>query len=241
MLDLRPDLARRPEIPAAATVGGLAFTTAYAPGAVAARADRAERACALAAADEERRRVVRDLHDGAQQRLVHTMLVLELALQALDHDADEARALIRAALEQSHATNAELRELARGVVPLTLREGGVEAGVRALAEQAPVRVDVDVAVPRLPPAVEATAYFVVAEALTNVAKHARARTARVTVALDGRLLRVEIRDDGVGGADPAGCGLRGLAERVAALGGDFDVAAPYGVGTRIRAAMPVLG
>jgi signal transduction histidine kinase len=224
---------------------GLAFTASYVPGLIAdrarVRAEYAARARALGAADEERRRVVRDLHDGAQQRLVHTVVLIKLAQQAVERGDSDALALLAEALDQALGATVELRELARGVVPPILRRGGLRAGVQMLAERSPVPVAVDVSVGRLPATVEATAYFVIAEALTNVAKHARARAAGVTAALDGDVLQVQIDDDGIGGADPGGSGLIGLADRLIALDGKLSVTDAPGTGTRIAATIPVLG
>jgi signal transduction histidine kinase len=133
----------------------------------------ASRGRIVAAADEERRRVVRDLHDGAQQRLVHTVVVLKLARQVLEKGADDAPAFVTEAINQAEQANTELRELAHGILPRVLMHGGLRAGVDALAARMPVPVDIDVSVRRLPAPIEATAYLVVAEALTNVAKRAR--------------------------------------------------------------------
>ena len=152
-----------------------------------ARSELAEsRARIVAAADEERRRVVRDLHDGAQQRLVHTVITLKLARQALERGDDAALDHVTAALDNAQATTAELRELAHGIMPSALTRGGLHAGVEALASRMPVPVENGVEVERLPGPVEATAYFIVAEALTNVAKHARARPRRRRGASRGR-------------------------------------------------------
>jgi signal transduction histidine kinase len=203
---------------------------------VASALSRCLRLFLLRAQAEERERIARDLHDGAQQRLVHTVLALKLAQKVLD--PGEARALVDEALEEAQAANAELRELARGVRPPVL-SGGLEAGVRALAERTPVPVDVDVYVGRLPAPVETAAYFVVAEALTNVAKHAQARAARVTARRTGGVLHVEVSDDGVGGADPNGTGLKGLRDRVAAFGGELEIAPARASGTRIAVAIPL--
>jgi signal transduction histidine kinase/ketosteroid isomerase-like protein len=207
-----------------------------------ARADvGASRARIVAAADEERRRVVRDLHDGAQQRLVHTIITLKLADQALDGDLAAARTRITEALEQAERATHELRELSHGIMPGVLTGGGLRAGVEALASRAPVPVDVDVSVGRLAATVEATAYFVVAEALTNVSKHARATGAAVSARIDDHTLRVAVRDDGVGGARAEGSGLVGLRDRLAALGGRLDVASPAQGGTLVAAAIPLSG
>jgi signal transduction histidine kinase len=198
----------------------------------------ASRARLVAAADEERRRVVRDLHDGAQQRLVHTVITMKLVRRALENGDDAAR-LVDDALDQAERANVELRELAHGILPAVLARGGLRAGVEALASRTPVPVDVAVSVDRLPAAVEATAYFVVAEALTNVAKHSRARRAEVAARVEGGTLLVQVRDDGVGGARRIGSGLVGLGDRVAALDGRLRVDSPPGEGTLLAADIPL--
>jgi signal transduction histidine kinase len=199
----------------------------------------ASRARVLAAGDDARRRVVRDLHDGAQQRMVHTILTLQLATRALrEHDA-MAESLVAEALDQAEQANAELRELAQGILPSVLTQGGLLAGVNALVSRIDVSVTVDVSTQRLPLAIEASAYFVVAEALTNVIKHSKAQEAVVRAGLDGPALLVEVRDDGVGGANRDGAGLVGLDDRVAALGGALRVESPAGGGTLIAATLPV--
>jgi signal transduction histidine kinase len=201
----------------------------------------ASRARIVAATDEERRRVVRDLHDGAQQQLVHTIITLKLASGALENDEHTAPALVSEALEHAEQANAELRELAHGILPAVLSRGGLRAGVDALASRMPVPVDIDVPVGRLPTTVEAAAYFVVAEALTNVAKHARAGRAAVTARIENGTLGVEVRDDGVGGARAAGSGLLGLADRLAALDSELRVESPADGGTLVAAAIPLPG
>jgi signal transduction histidine kinase len=207
-----------------------------------ARADlAASRARLLVAADDERRRVVRDLHDGAQQRLVHTVVTLKLAQELLEDEPREVGALVAEALEQAQAATAELRELAHGILPVVLGEGGLQAGVRALAGRMSVPVANHVEVGRLPSEVEATAYFVVAEALTNIAKHARAGWVEVTASVHDDVLDVAIRDDGVGGARREGSGLVGLGDRLAALDGVLEVESPDGGGTVITARIPLLG
>jgi PAS domain S-box-containing protein len=198
----------------------------------------ASRARIVAAADDERRRVVRDLHDGAQQRLVHTVITLKLAARAFDA-AEDGRPLLGQALDQAERATQELRELSHGVLPAVLARGGLRAGVEALATRASVPVVVHVSDDRLPAAVEATGYFVVAEALTNVTKHAHATRAEVTASVDDRTLRVLVSDDGVGGAEPDGSGLVGLADRVAALDGRFRVESPENGGTLIAADIPL--
>jgi signal transduction histidine kinase len=202
---------------------------------------RASRQRIVTAQDQERRRLERDIHDGAQQRLVSVALAVRMARQRLDPTADPALAdgLGRSA-EQLDLALAELRELARGIHPAILTEAGLGSALESLAERAAVPARVTAAPDRrLPAAVESTAYFVVSEALANVAKHARASTATIAAhQADGRL-RVEVADDGVGGADPAkGSGLRGLADRVAALDGRLEVISPPGGGTRVVAELP---
>jgi GAF domain-containing protein len=200
----------------------------------------ASRARIVAAIDEERRRVVRDLHDGAQQRLVHTTITLTLAQRALENGQQDAPALVIEALDNAQQATAELRELAHGILPESLTRGGLRAGVDALASRMPVPIEIDVSVGRLPPAVEATAYFVIAEALTNVAKHAHAQHAEVTARIEHRTLAVHVRDDGVGGARPGGgSGLIGLADRLAALDGKLRVEIPVDGGTLVAADIPI--
>jgi signal transduction histidine kinase len=202
---------------------------------------RASRARIIEAADEERRRVVRDLHDGAQQRLVHTVITLKLARQALQRGEEAAPALVTEALDHAQRATAELRELAHGILPAVLTRGGLAAGVEALASRMPVPVEIDVSVGRLPTAVEASAYFVVSEALTNVAKYARARHAEVTARIQDGTLGLQVRDDGVGGARLDGSGLVGLADRLAALDGELRIESPADGGTLVAAAIPLPG
>jgi PAS domain S-box-containing protein len=198
----------------------------------------ASRARIVAAIDEERRRVVRDLHDGAQQRLVHTIITLKLAQRAAPNHED-APALLSEALDHAERANVELRELAHGILPAALTRGGLRTAVDALASRSPVPVETDVLAGRLPAAVEATAYFIVAEALTNVAKHAHARHAEVTARIEDGTVAVQVRDDGRGGAQPDGSGLLGLADRVAALDGELQVESPADGGTRLAATIPL--
>jgi signal transduction histidine kinase len=198
----------------------------------------ASRSRIMAAGDDERRRVVRDLHDGAQQRLVHTVIQLKLALRELRGSDTAAAAFMAEALDQGEQAMAELRELAHGILPAVLTRGGLRAGVDALATRVPLPVGNHVAADRLPPPVEATAYFVVAEALTNVAKHARATTVSVTAQVEDDLLVVGVRDDGIGGARPA-TGLLGLADRVSAHDGRLRVESPAGAGTLVEATIPL--
>jgi signal transduction histidine kinase len=195
----------------------------------------------IAAADEERRRVVRDLHDGAQQRLVHTVVTLKLARRALDDDTGEADTLVTEALEHAESATAELRQLAHGILPSVLTSGGLRAGVGALASRMPVPVKIGVSVDRLPPAIEATAYFVVAEALTNVVKHAHAHRAEVTARVVDGTLTLSVRDDGVGGARLDGSGLVGLRDRVAVFDGSLRVERPPDGGTLVAVVIPLGG
>ncbi|HEX2409595.1 MAG TPA: sensor histidine kinase [Solirubrobacteraceae bacterium] len=200
---------------------------------------RASRARIVEAADTERRRLERNLHDGAQSRLVTLALNLRLGRTGLDA-ASPAAALIDASIEEVRQSLAELRELARGIHPPVLSERGLEPALRVLAARAPLPVEfVGGLAGRLPSAVETAAYFVVSEALTNVAKYAQAEHATVRVEREDGRLMLEISDDGVGGATPAGgSGLRGLADRVAALDGELDITSPRGEGTCLRVKLP---
>ena len=199
----------------------------------------ASRARVLAAGDNARKHVVRDLHDGAQQRLVHTIVTLKLAQQALHEDRSEAEGLLTEALASAEHATGELRELARGILPTVLTRGGLLAGVGAFVARLPLPVEVEVPHERLPPDIEASAYFIVAEALTNVVKHARATRASVTAALEDGGLSLEVRDDGVGEADPSGHGLVGIADRVDALGGRLRIESERGGGTVLAARLPL--
>lgn len=207
---------------------------------VQARAELARsRARIVAASEEERRRLVRDLHDGAQQRLVHTILSLKQARRALDQDDAAAPMLLSRAQQHAEEATDELRELAHGIMPLVLTSGGLRAGVVALASRCPIPVKVDVAVDRMPPSIESTAYFLAAEALTNVAKHACADHAEVRAQIGDEGLEVEVRDDGVGGACPDGSGLTGLADRLDVIEGCLRVDSPPGGGTLVAAVIPL--
>ena len=200
----------------------------------------ASRARLVTEADEARRRVVRDLHDGAQQRLVHTIVTLKLARNALAGDDGEAASFVREALEQAERGNAELRELAHGILPTVLARGGLQAGVDAVAARLGLPVHIELPEQRLPTEIERSAYFIVAESLTNIVKHADAHRAEVkAVVADGKL-RIEVRDDGIGGADPDGHGLVGLRDRATALGGQLRVDSPPGGGTVVDAELPLL-
>ena len=201
----------------------------------------ASRARIVQAADEARRRIERDLHDGAQQHLV----ALALRLGILARAAEPATAAaVETCIRELRTALDELRELARGIHPVVLTERGLEPALQALAARSPVPVDVEVDArrTRLPAAHEAALYFVAAEALTNVAKYAHADSTRVHVQRENGWAEITITDDGVGGASTGtgtGSGLRGLADRVDALGGRISVESPAGAGTTVRARVPV--
>jgi signal transduction histidine kinase len=198
----------------------------------------ASRARLVTEADAARRRIVRDLHDGAQQRLVHSSITLGLAQREL-RQGDGAAALIAEALAHVQRANEELRALAHGILPADLTRGGLRGGVDAVVERLDLDVAVDLPPARFPAQIEASAYFIVAEALTNTVKHARAQSAAVTASVDDNRLQLEIRDDGVGGANPDGRGLTGLKDRVTALGGRFSIESPAGGGTVLTATLPI--
>ena len=200
---------------------------------------RASRARIVAAGDEQRRRIERDLHDGAQQRLVTLALRLQMARDGASAVDGELGVALDAASRELEGAIGELRELARGLHPAILATEGLRPAIEALADRTPVPVTMDVAGERFDESIESTAYFVVAEALTNVVRYAGASRASVGITRIEDALVVEIKDDGVGGAEPeGGSGLRGLADRVAAVGGRFSVESPTGRGTTIRAELP---
>ena len=213
---------------------------------------RASRARIVETGDAERRRLTRDLHDGAQQRLVSLMIELQLARERWEAEPAAARDLLDRAIVNAEAAVGELRELAAGIHPAVLAQRGLDAAIESLASRSPVPVEFETALGgRLPSAVETAAYFVVAEALTNVAKYAGATHAGVDVRRVGGELVVEVRDDGAGGAvldggersgDEAsgrGSGLRGLADRVGALDGTLELESAPGAGTLVRARVPL--
>ncbi len=201
---------------------------------------RASRARILEAEERARRRLERNLHDGAQQRLVAISVALRLAESKLLEQPDEASALVRGSREELALALDELRELARGIHPAILTDRGLRPALEALVGRAAIPVELETPDERVAPAVEAAAYYVVAEALTNVVKYGGASSALVSVARDDGRLTVTVADDGIGGADPErGSGLRGLADRVAALDGVLSVDSPEGAGTRIRAEIPL--
>ncbi|MDI6105139.1 sensor domain-containing protein [Actinoplanes sp. NEAU-A12] len=201
------------------------------------------RARLIDAFEVERRRIERDLHDGAQQRLLSLAMTLGMARLEVRDNPEAAQALVDQAAEQAKAALAELRELVRGIHPQILTERGLPAALTELADSAAIPLTLAIDVPRrLPSTVESAAYFVVAEALTNAVKHAQARQIRVTGRLDGTTLVVEVRDDGVGGADPgSGTGLTGLADRVDALSGTLTLSSPPGGPTVLRLELPCSG
>jgi signal transduction histidine kinase len=202
---------------------------------------RASRARLVRAADEARERLERNLHDGAQQRLVSVSLSLRMATAKLPAAPEEARTLLLSASEELTRALDELRELARGIHPAILTEQGLGPALELLASRAPFRIAVvNELAERLPPAVEAAVYFVVAESLTNIAKHTEASAVEVRVSRRNGIARVEVTDDGGGGADEArGTGLRDLADRVEALDGRLHIVSPPDAGTRVWAEIPL--
>jgi signal transduction histidine kinase len=200
----------------------------------------ASRARIVEAGDAERRRLERNLHDGAQQRLVSLSLSLRLAQAKLASDAHAADEILSGASVELALALEELRELARGIHPAVLTDRGLGPALESLADRTPVPVEFEqLPADRLPPPVEAAAFYVVSEALANVAKYAEASSVSVSVAQEDGYAVVEVADNGVGGADPTGgSGLRGLSDRVAALEGRLAIVSPPGAGTRIRAEIP---
>jgi signal transduction histidine kinase len=198
------------------------------------------RARIVAASDEARRRIERDLHDGTQQHLV--TLALRLRSAAAPHDSEEIRTEITDVAAELMGVTGELREIARGIHPAILSTAGLRPALHALGRRSAVPVDVDVRIDgRLPGAVEAGAYYVVSEMLTNAAKHARASAVEVDAEASGGTLRVRVRDDGVGGATPLrGSGLAGLKDRIEAIGGTLSIHSPAGGGTTVSCELPVL-
>jgi signal transduction histidine kinase len=200
----------------------------------------ASRTAAVDSAEAERRRIERDLHDGAQQRLVALAMDLGRAKEQFETDPDRARQLVTEAHDEAKAALSDLRGLVRGIHPAILTDRGLDAALSAVVARSPVPVSLHVDVsPRPPAAVESTAYFVVSEALANVAKHAHATKASVSIARQGDRLVADVTDDGVGGADAStGGGLQGLADRVSALGGRMHVLSPAGGPTTVMVELP---
>jgi len=203
----------------------------------------ASRARVVAAADETRRRIERDLHDGAQQRLVSLSLALQAARAVVPSQLGELDGELAYVAKGLGSVLEDLQEMARGIHPAILARGGLGPALRTLARRCPVPVELDVrGAERLPERVEVAAYYVVAEALTNAAKHAQAAVVHVDAEAAGRVLRLSVRDDGCGGADPVrGTGLVGLRDRVEALGGTLTVLSPAGAGTSLQAEFPLAG
>jgi signal transduction histidine kinase len=198
------------------------------------------RTAAVDSAEAERRRIERDLHDGAQQRLVALAAGLGAAKEKMDDDPEEGRRMLAEAHEEAKSALKEIRDLVRGIHPVILEDRGLDAALSAVVARSPVPVTLDVHLTERPPAtVESAAYFVVNEALTNVAKHANATRAHVAIARAGDRLVVEVRDNGQGGADAAaGSGLQGLRDRVAGLGGSMYVISPVGGPTTVSVELP---
>ncbi|MFC0551631.1 CHASE3 domain-containing protein [Planotetraspora thailandica] len=201
----------------------------------------ASRARVVAAADESRRRIERDLHDGTQQRLVSLALLLRRAEEAVPSGQDELKKQLSRTTDDLADIIEELHELSRGIHPAILSKGGLAPSLRALARRSAVPVELNVgAWTRLAERIEVTAYYVVSEALTNAAKHARASTVHVDLTVEDSALRLSVRDDGVGGADPRqGSGLIGLMDRVEAIGGSIHVESPAGKGTSLFVTIPL--
>jgi signal transduction histidine kinase len=200
---------------------------------------RRSRARVIEAADAERRRVGRDLHDGAQQRLVAVANLVKLAQRRVEQGEDALDALRLACDEVGEAT-AELRDLARGLHPVALAERGLPSALESLTIGCEIPVTLEVTADELPGDIELATYFIVSESLTNASKYSGAGAIGIRVVPDMDSLLVEIVDDGAGGADPtAGTGLRGLADRIDALDGELDVSSPPGVGTRVTARLPL--
>jgi signal transduction histidine kinase len=199
---------------------------------------RASRARVVAAADESRRRLQRDVHDSAQQRLVHAVITLKLAKEAI-RAGNSAAALVDEALHNAQRANDELRDVVHGILPAALTRGGLRAGLESLIADFSVPVELDAGVPRLPLDTETTGYFVVAEALTNVVKHSRATRTTVRLNLGEGQLDIEVSDNGVGGADlTRGTGLTGLLDRIEASGGALEITSAPGSGTTLLATIP---
>jgi signal transduction histidine kinase len=201
----------------------------------------ASRARIVAAADETRRRIERDLHDGAQQRLVSLALALRTAEAAVPPEASELKARLGTTAEGLAGAVEDLQEISRGIHPAILSQGGLGPALKGLARRSSLPVELDVgALERLPQPLETAAYYVVSEALANATKHASASVAEVRLEARDGTLHVSIRDDGVGGADPShGSGLLGLIDRVEALGGTFAVTSPPGHGTSMVVELPL--
>jgi signal transduction histidine kinase len=200
----------------------------------------ASRARMVSIADEERRQIGRNLHDGVQQRMIVLGHRIALAQRKLEQDPEQAAEHLRHAGEEARAAGAELRELARGLHPVALAERGLPAAIESLSSASSLCVELDICDEALPDDIAAAAYFLVAECLTNASRYGEACDVRITISRADGHLHMEVCDDGVGGADPArGTGLLGLADRLEVLGGELEVHSPPGEGTRIRARVPL--
>ena len=200
----------------------------------------ASRARIVAASDETRRRLERDLHDGVQQRLVSLVLTLRGAEKWVPFERSEVQAMVSQTADELTGVLTELQEISRGIHPAILSQGGLAAALKTLARRSAVPVELSVRAQRLPEQVEVAAYYVVAEALANIAKHAHASAAYLDVDADATTLRLRVRDNGVGGADPRrGSGLIGLTDRVEALGGTIEIESPPGKGTALHVMLPI--
>jgi PAS domain S-box-containing protein len=203
---------------------------------------RAAQRRVIEAADAARRQVTRDLHDGAQQKLVNVVLNLQATKEMWTSDPSQALELLETSTQQARAAITDLRDLAGGIHPMILTTRGLFAAVEELAEQLPLPVNpLEIPEQRFPRAIEASVYFLISEAVTNIVKHARAKRASIRISITGGMLRVEVRDDGVGGAEgrPVGHGLAGLADRMSALEGTLSVESPPSAGTTIQAEIPL--
>ena len=197
------------------------------------------RARVLAEADESRRRLQRDLHDGPQQRVTHALIALRLAQGTVEAGSTTASLVEEALTNVEHAAR-QIRDLVDGILPRSLTHGGLRTGLESLVDRLPVPVALHWTAPRCPAATEVTAYLVAVEALTNVVRHSRARVVTVTVHVSGGRLVVEVRDDGVGGADPTrGTGLTSIRDRVDVAAGSLTITSAPGDGTVVRAELPV--
>jgi signal transduction histidine kinase len=238
---------KEPGRPPAGAEGRLAQFTELVGAAIANAESRVElstsRTRVIAAADEARRCIERDLHDGTQQRLVSLALDLRAATASVPPEMLELRAQLAETAEGLGAALDDLQEIARGIHPAILSRGGLEAALRTLARRSPVPVQLHVSLAgRLPEPLEVAIYYSVSEALTNVAKHAQASGVRVDLEAGGAVARLKVDDDGVGGATPSlGSGLIGLLDRIEALGGTIDIASPKGSGTTLLVELPVGG
>jgi signal transduction histidine kinase len=224
-----------------ARLGAFAELASLAVASAQARDDlRSSRARIVRAGDDQRRKLERNLHDGAQQRLVSLALQLRLAKAQLNTNLEGAATSLQAATDELDLALEELRELARGLHPGALTQHGLPNAVAVLGGRLPIDVQIDAPEERFPDNVEATAYYIISEALTNVVKHARANCANVKIRRDGDVLRLQVTDDGRGGADPAaGSGILGLRDRAEASAGTLFVVSPPGKGTTVTAQLPL--